>query len=128
MHQDDLPYAAIVQNISEAFIYADRQGIIRWWSDGAEKLFGFTREEALGQSLDLIIPEKLRDAHWRGFNTAMETGVSKYYGRIMTTRSLHKTEEKIYVDMSFHLAKDDNGNVLGSSAIARLAPPRQTAK
>ena len=77
---------------------------------------------------DLIIPEKLRDAHWRGFNASMETGISKYYGRIMTTRALHKTEEKIYVDMSFHLAKDENGKVLGSAAIARLAPPRQPAK
>lgn len=126
--QDDLPYAAIVRNISEAFIYADREGIIRWWSDGAEKLFGFSKEEALGQSLDLIIPENLRDGHWRGFNAAMETGISKHYGRVMRTRSLHKTEEKIYVEMSFHLAKDEDGKVLGSSAIARLAPPKQPAQ
>src|SRR5690606_41657694 len=104
MQEDDLPYAAIVRNISEAFIYADRKGIIRWWSEGAEKLFGFTKEEALGKSLDLIIPENLRDGHWRGFNAAMETGDTKYHGRIMRTRSLHKPEEKIYVEMSCHLA------------------------
>lgn len=128
MQHDNLPFAAIVKGISEALIYADRQGIIRWWSDGAERLFGFSKEEALGASLDLIIPEKLREGHWRGFNAAMETGISKYYGRIMTTRSLHKTEEKIYVDLSFHLVKDDSGKVVGSSAIGRLASPRQPAK
>lgn len=128
MQQNTLPYEAIVKGISEAFIYADRAGIIRWWSDGAERLFGFSKEEALGQSLDLIIPERLREGHWRGFNAAMESGVSKYYGKIMTTRSLHKTEEKIYVDLSFHLVKDENGRVLGSAAIGRLAPPRQPAR
>ena len=128
MQQENLPFEAIVKGISEALIYADRQGIIRWWSDGAERLFGFSKEEALGASLDLIIPEKLREGHWRGFNAAMESGVSKHYGRIMMTRSLHKTQEKIYVDMSFHLVKDESGKVVGSSAIARLAPPRQPAR
>jgi PAS domain S-box-containing protein len=125
MDNEDLPYAAMVKAISEAYIYADRQGIIRWWSDGAERLFGFTREEALGQSLDLIIPEKLRDAHWKGFNAALETGNMKHYGKVLTTRSLHKVQEKIYVDLSFHLVKDETGKVLGSSAIGRLSPPRQ---
>ncbi len=122
---EDLPYAAMVKAISEAYIYADRQGIIRWWSDGAERLFGFTKEDALGQSLDLIIPDKLRDAHWKGFNTALETGDMKHYGKVLTTRSLHKVQEKIYVDLSFHLVKDETGKVLGSSAIGRPAPPRQ---
>lgn len=122
---EDLPYAAMVKAISEAYIYADRQGIIRWWSDGAERLFGFTKEEALGQSLDLIIPEKLRDAHWKGFNAALETGDMKHYGKVLTTRSLHKVQEKIYVDLSFHLVMDETGKVLGSSAIGRLSPPRQ---
>jgi PAS domain S-box-containing protein len=128
MQQENLPFEAIVKSISEAFIYADRQGIIQWWSDGAERLFGFSKEEALGASLDLIVPEKLRDAHWRGFNAAMETGTMKHYGKVLTTRSLHKTEEKIYVDLSFHLVKGETGKPIGSSAIGRLAPPRQPAK
>ena len=128
MQQENLPYEGIVKGISEALIYADRQGVIRWWSEGAERLFGFSREEALGSSLDLIIPEKLREGHWKGFNAAMESGIIKHYGRVMMTRSLHKTQEKIYVDMSFHLVKDASGKVIGSSAIARPTPPRQPPK
>lgn len=125
---DDLPYKAMIEGITEAYIYADLQGIIRFWSGGCERLFGFTKEEALGQSLDLIIPEKLRAAHWRGFNAAIETGQMKHYGKVLTTRSLHKVEEKIYVDLSFHLVKDASGKVIGSSAIGRPAPPRQPAQ
>ncbi|MDX9874366.1 MAG: PAS domain S-box protein [Spongiibacteraceae bacterium] len=123
MTDGTLPFEGIVRGISEALIYADREGVIRWWSDGAEQLFGFSRDEALGQSLDLIIPEKLRAAHWRGFDAAIASGVIRNHGRIMRTRSLHKQADKIYVDMSFHLVTGDQGKVLGSTAIARPAAP-----
>ena len=53
----------ILGQMAEALIYSDRDGIIRRWNRAAEQLFGFSAESALGQSLDLIIPEKLRAAH-----------------------------------------------------------------
>lgn len=69
---------AVIESSAEAVIYADREGIIRFWNAGAERLFGFRTEDALGQSLDIIIPEKLRAAHWRGYRHVMETGASRY--------------------------------------------------
>lgn len=122
MHED-LPFEAMLRGIGDALIYADREGIIRWWNPGAETLFGFTREEAEGASLDIMIPEKIRAAHWQGFHSAVETGVSKYYGKVMRTRGIHKTHGKVYIELSLNLVKNPAGEVLGSIAMARSAPP-----
>jgi len=122
MHED-LPFEAMVKGIGDALIYSDREGIIRWWNEGAETLFGFPRSEALGASLDIMIPEKIRAAHWKGFHEAVESGVSKYYGVVMRTRGIHKTNGRVYVELSLNLVKDAAGKVIGSVAIARAAPP-----
>lgn len=108
----------ILDQIAESVIYADTQGIIRVWNRGAEALFGFTADEALGQSLDLIIPENLRAAHWRGFNAAIASGRTRLAGHPTLTRGQHKSGEKRYVEMSFALVID-GGTVLGSVAVAR---------
>jgi PAS domain S-box-containing protein len=82
-------------------------------------MFGFSSEDAFGQSLDLIIPEHLRAPHWRGFNAAMSTGVMKLQGRPTLTRALHKSGRKLYVEMTFAIVKGDDGDVFGSVAMAR---------
>ena len=71
----------VVDQAGDAIIYADRSGIIRRWNRAATALFGFSAEEALGQSLDLIIPDHLRAPHWRGFEAAMASGALKLAGR-----------------------------------------------
>jgi PAS domain S-box-containing protein len=121
--QNGLPFEEIVRGIGDAAVYSDRDGIIRWWNAGAAALFGFTADEALGASLDLIVPEKLRDAHWRGFHAAVASGESRYAGRVMRTRGVHKTDGKVYIELSLNLVKDNDGAVIGSVAIARPAPP-----
>lgn len=120
--QQAVPFEEMVRGIGDALIYSDREGIIRWWNPGAETLFGFSAEEAVGASLDIMIPEKIRDAHWKGFHAAVESGVSKYYGKIMRTRGIHKTDGKVYVELSLNLVKDQSGKVIGSVAMARPAP------
>ena len=84
--------------------------------------------EAVGQNLDLIVPERLRRAHWDGFNKACESGVTKHSGKAITTRSMHKNGSKIYVDLSFGLVKDRNGVVIGASAVGRDCTERQLAR
>lgn len=108
----------ILDQIAESVIYADTGGIIRVWNRGAEVLFGFTAAEALGQSLDLIIPENLRQAHWRGFDAAIASGRTRLAGHPTLTRGQHKSGERRYVEMSFALVID-GGTVLGSVAVAR---------
>lgn len=118
---------AIVEYSSDALIFADRQGVIRLWNPSAQALFGFAAHEAIGQSLDLIIPERLRAAHWKGFDQAIEAGSTKYGRRAMITRSIHKSGEKLYVDMSFAITRDAAGQVVGSVAIARDSTERHAA-
>lgn len=110
----------IIEQANDAVIYADHQGNIQCWNDAASRLFGFSKAEILGQSLNAIIPERARKAHWQGFNTAIQNGSLKLSGKPTLTRVVHKdVDKKLYVEMSFSLIKDHDGNVQGSVAIAR---------
>lgn len=114
----------IIAQASDALIYADTQGTIQYWNQAAEKLFGFSAAQALGQSLDIIIPKHLRDAHWRGFNAAIAQGTLKLAGAPTLTRALHQEGHKLYVEMTFALVIDDDSSVLGSISMARDATER----
>jgi PAS domain S-box-containing protein len=109
----------ILEQIADAAIYADDKGTITRWNQAAAALFGYSVAEALGQKLDLIIPEHLREAHWRGFEVAMTSGVMKLQGRPTVTRAKHRTGRKLYIEMSFGLVKETDGTVLGAVAVAR---------
>jgi PAS domain S-box-containing protein len=111
--------AAIVAQAVDAVVYADAEGVVRLWNAAAEKLFGFAPDEALGASLDLIIPERLREAHWRGYRAAVSSGATRLGGRATLTKALHKSGRALYVEMSFSVVKDPTGRVVGSVAIAR---------
>jgi len=123
----DIP-RAIVEQAAEAVVFSDRDGVIRLWNRGAERLFGFAANEALGASLDLIVPEHLRRPHWDGFGRAIETGALRNTsGKPLVTRSLHKSGRKLYVEFSFGLARDARGAVAGAFAIGRDCTERVTA-
>ena len=109
----------IIEQTSDALIYASRDGKIERWNHAASQLFGFASEEAVGQSLDLIIPERLRAPHWKGFDAAIASGNTRLGGHPTLTRAERKDGGKLYVEMSFALVKDDEQNVIGSVAIAR---------
>ena len=103
----------------DALIFADVNGAIRLWNASAARLFGFAAAEVLGSSLDIIIPERFRAAHWTGFRRALEAGATRYEGKALTTRAQHKDGRAVYVDLTFSLLKDDHGNPLGALASAR---------
>jgi PAS domain S-box-containing protein len=110
---------AILEQAADAVIFANVDGVIRLWNAAAATLFGFSKEEALGQSLDLIVPERLRAAHWAGFRRAIESGTTRLEGRATVTRAVSKSGNALYVEMSFALVKDAAGEVAGSVAVAR---------
>ena len=112
-------FETLVSQAPDAMIFADRDGTIRVWNGSAEAIFGYSADEVIGGSLDVIIPERLRDAHWQGFRKAIDTGQPKYLGKVLTTRAVHKDGSKVYVDLSFALVRDQAGDVTGSLAIAR---------
>ena len=104
---------ASLEQIADAVIYADATGMIMRWNHAAAALFGYSAAEALGQKLDLIIPEHLRAAHWRGFEAAP-------MGRPTLTRATHQTGRRLYVEMTFALVQGQAGGAArGAVAIAR---------
>ena len=111
--------STIVNSSSDAIMFADREGIIRLWNSGAEKMFGFTAEEALGQSLDLIIPENLRGRHWDGYGRVMESGTSRYSTDRLSAPALQKSGARISTEFSMVMVKDGAGKMLGVAAIIR---------
>lgn len=112
-------FRAIVDQAPDAIIFSDHEGVIRVWNRAAEVIFGYCAAEVIGQSLDVIVPERFRAAHWSGFRRAIDAGQTKYGNRVLTTRSTHKNGSKLYVDMSFGLVKTDAGAVVGALAVAR---------
>lgn len=121
--------ALILDQAADAIVYADRDGIIRRWNRAAEALFGYAAADALGRSVELIVPEKLRPAHWRGFDAAIESGTLKLSGKPTLTRSQHPNGDKLYVELSFALVKDSaSGALVGAVAVARDATERVAAQ
>ena len=118
---------AILAHVPDAIIFADRDGVIRLWNRGAEALFGFAAAEVIGSSLDVIIPERFRPAHWEGFRRAVASGHTRHGSSVRTTRALHKSGRKLYVDLSFGLVRDDSGSAIGSVAVGRDCSVRYSA-
>ena len=116
----------VVAQLPDALIFADPDGVIRLWNARAQALFGYSAAEALGQSLDLIIPERFRAAHWRGYREAIAAGRTRLSGDAMLTRGTHKDGSKVYVELAFGIVKDSSGAVLGAVATGRKpAKPAQ---
>lgn len=124
----DIPFCTILNSLTscelleqlpDSIIFADPQGVIRYWNVASEKLFGFTAREAVGHSLDIIIPEKLREPHWRGFYAAMKNGYTKHDGKPTRTKGLHKSGKFIYAEVSFCLIKNETDHIVGSLSSAR---------
>lgn len=109
----------LVEQSPDATIYSDKEGHIRLWNAAAAKMFGFSVEEVLGQSLDIIIPERFRRMHWRGFDAAIAAGVTKHSGKPMATKALRADGSEFYTEMGFALIFNDQGEVVGTVAQAR---------
>lgn len=120
-------HRAVVEQIHEAVIVVDRAGVVRIWNSGAESLFGHAAAEMLGGGLEAIVPERLWQAHDAGFQRAIDSGRTKYAGRVMTTRAVHKDGSRRYVDLSFTLLRDPAGAVIGVAAVGRDCTEREEA-
>ena len=114
---DDWLYRHIVEDTQVAVIYGDAGGIMRLWNKGAEEIFGWTAEEAIGRSMDLVIPEKHRATHWEGYDRVMKTGVSKYGNTVLAVPALTKDGRRVSIEFSVVLLKAPNGGVVGIAAI-----------
>jgi PAS domain S-box-containing protein len=111
---------ALLATASDAIIATDQTGNINFWNPGAVRIFGFTADDALGRSLDLIIPDGLRARHWAGFKRVMETGESRYGdGDLLSVPALTKSGQRISVEFTIVMLKDELNHPVGTVAILR---------
>jgi PAS domain S-box-containing protein len=116
---------ALLDSASDAIVATDREGRITFWNPGAERIFGFAAREAVGQSLDLIIPENLRARHWAGFRQVMDTGVSRYgHGDLLSVPGLTRDGRRISVEFTIVLLHDQAQRIAGTVAVMRDATRR----
>ena len=119
MSDTEMIYKQIIENSQDAILFADRDGIIELWNSGAEAIFGYTKDEVQGKSLDLIVPEKLRQRHWEGYHTVMKTGKSRYGKELLKVPAIRKDGTSISVEFTIMLVRNLRNEIIGTAAIIR---------
>jgi PAS domain S-box-containing protein len=115
----DTELAELVRRFADAVIIADAEGAIVFWNDAAERLFGWTAAEATGQTLDVIVPERLRDRHWDGYRRVMATGVSAYGTKLLEVPAASKDGRPLSIGFTVTLLHHPDGTVKGIAAVVR---------
>ena len=111
---------ALLATRSDAIVAADRDGRILFWNPGAERLFGYANDEALGRSLDLIVPERLRARHWEGYARVMATGQSRYgEADVLAVPALRKDGGTLSVEFTIVPLRDEAGSLIALAALMR---------
>jgi PAS domain S-box-containing protein len=109
----------LVEAIGDAIVVADASGAIKIWNSAAERLFGFTQSEALGNSLDLIIPERLRARHWAGYSKSMASGETRYAHDVLRVPAAHKDGRALSIAFTVGLLYGPQREVKGILAVIR---------
>jgi PAS domain S-box-containing protein len=110
----------MLQEMPDAVIYSDAEGRIRFWNAGATRIFGFSEAEALGQSLDIIIPENLRQRHWTGYEQTMRTGLTRYgAGDLLAVPAIRKDGTRVSIEFTIAPFHDASGAMAGIAAVLR---------
>jgi PAS domain S-box-containing protein len=115
---------AVVAASPEAIVVCDAEGIIRLWNTGAQRMFGYSAPEAMGETLDIIIPDKLRKRHWDGYRTTMATGQTRYGDQLLSVPATHQDGHRLSIEFSVALLRHD-GRIAGISAIMREVTERR---
>lgn len=113
-------YRTLAREAPDAIVYADAEGVIAFWNRGAERLFGFSEAEALGKTLDIIIPEALRKRHWSGYAETVRSGTTRYgSGDLLAVPALRKDGARLSVEFTILPFRDRDGRILGIAATLR---------
>jgi PAS domain S-box-containing protein len=117
--QANVDFKQLVEGAGDAIMVCDAKGAITLWNRAAERIFGFTEAEALGQSLDMIIPQRQRQRHWDGYNKTMETGITKYGADLLRVPALHKDGHTLSIAFTVSMLFSENREVTGIVAFVR---------
>ena len=117
--QANVDFKQLVEGAGDAIMVCNAQGAITLWNRAAERIFGFTEAEALGQSLDMIIPQRQRQRHWDGYQKTMETGITKYGADLLRVPALHKDGHTLSIAFTVSMLFSQSREVTGIVAIVR---------
>ena len=117
--QGALDTRQLVEVIGDGVVVCDPRGVITYWNAAAERIFGFTQADALGQSLDLIIPERQRQRHWDGYHKTMETGLTRYGNDVLRVPALHKDGRPLSIAFTVALLRGADGKVSAIVSVVR---------
>lgn len=109
----------LINDSPDAILISDREGIISFWNAGAERMFGYSAADAVGQSLDLIIPENLRGRHGEGYRQVMASGETKYKTGLLSSPGIRKDGSRVSLKFSIVLLRDEAGDMAGCASIMR---------
>jgi PAS domain S-box-containing protein len=116
----------LVESIGDAVVVSDSKGLITLWNAAAERIFGFGESEALGKSLDLIVPQKLQNRHWEGYEKTMQTGQTKYGTDLLKVPAVHKDGRALSIAFTVALLHGTENQVSGIVAVIRDETTRFT--
>ncbi|MDM0043455.1 PAS domain S-box protein [Variovorax dokdonensis] len=114
-----IDFEQLVRGAADAIVVCDARGDIVLWNGACERIFGFTSADAMGKSLDLIIPERQRQRHWDGYVKTMETGITRYGATLLKVPALHKDGRTLSIAFTVSLLTSDDGKVTGIVAVVR---------
>ena len=117
--QLNIDLGALLDAIGEAVIVCDAKGAVVLWNRGAERMFGYTETEALGGTLDMIIPERLRKRHWDGYNKTMETGITRYGNDLLRVPAVNKAGSAMSIAFTVAMLHGPDGKVTGIASVIR---------
>ncbi len=115
----NIDYEQLIASIGDAVIVADASGRITLWNPAAERIFGFTQSDALGQSLDLIIPQRLQQRHWEGYHKTMQTGQTRYGNDLLRVPAVHKDGRALSIAFTVALLYSETHAITGIAAVIR---------
>jgi PAS domain S-box-containing protein len=114
-----IDFSQLVTAIGDAIVVTDAAGAIILWNPAAERMFGFTPSEAIGQSMDLIIPERLRKRHWEGYEKTMATGQTKYGTDLLKVPAAHKDGRTLSIAFTVAMLMSAEGKPAAIAAVIR---------
>ena len=117
--QTRVDFEHFVEALGDAIVVADASGAITVWNPAAERLFGLTQAEALGNSLDLIIPERLQERHWAGYRKTMASGETRYGHDVLRVPAVHKDGRALSIAFTVSLLHGPQGEIAGIVAVIR---------
>lgn len=115
----NIDFEKLVDSIGDAVVISDAQGIIVYWNLAAERIFGFSKTEALGSTMDFIVPERLRHRHNEGYEHSMQTGTTRYGDKLLTVPALHKSGKPLSIAFTVSMIFDENHKAVAVAAVIR---------